>query len=108
MLIDFQMSGGYGGLFTAEPLRLHLDTESLPSTDREEVEALVASSRLLDPVGDEPAGSGLQRDALRYRISIAGQRSVARDFDDVTMPAEARGLIEKLRSLALEARSENR
>ena len=106
MKIEFEFSGGYGGMFAAKPLRYRLDTDEMPQAVRDELLALVRTSGILELEGKvKKATSGPQRDVFTYQLSIleAGKtRSFT--FDDVTAPPSVRPLLQFLQKHALEQR----
>jgi hypothetical protein len=106
--IDFEMSGGYGGLFAAQPLRLQLDTEELPAAVRDELATLVDDSGLLQAENTRTFERGPQRDALQYRVTISDGQAKSFALDDATAPVAARPLLERLKSMAIEKRMRGR
>jgi len=107
MRIEFEMSGGYGGLFATKPLSLDVDTGALSEEERGKLINLVNSSGVQDlepQMLPPPAPSA--RDTFKYhlRITEAGEnRSFA--FDDSTVPASLRPLLDALRRRAIERRA---
>ena len=104
MRIDFQFSGGYGGLFAKHPLALCMNADDLAEDERRELLSLVESSGLLE-TEPAPAGSrpGPQRDVFTYRLSIReGDMVKSFAFDDSTVPASAHPLLAFLRQLAID------
>lgn len=106
MRIDFESAGGYGGLFTAQPLSYKVDTEDLPQNLRDKLDGLIAASGLLEleSVPEAPA-PGQARDTFTYKLSLR-DRTTAKTFafDDISAPPAARPLLNYLRELALQAR----
>jgi hypothetical protein len=107
MRIEFEMSGGYGGLFAKQPLALRVTVEDLPEDARRELTDLVAASALLEAAGAEPEPRPVGRpDVLQYTLAISQEGQTRRfDFDDVTLPAAARPLVQWLQSRAVEQRA---
>lgn len=107
MMIRFEMSGGYGGLFTAVPLSLSVSSDDLPPAEREELHRLIAESGLLDAGDTSPPGPDTPvRDAFHYRIDIVeGGETHTHQFDDTTAPVEARPLLDHLKSAAISQRT---
>ncbi len=104
MRIDYQFSGGYGGLFAKRPLALSMNADDLAEDEHHELLTLVASSGLLKM---EPASAGArlepQRDAFAYRLSISeGDMVKSFAFNDATAPASAHPLLAFLRQLAID------
>lgn len=101
------MSGGYGGLFTADPLVCDLNTDELSGPDEQELRRLVEDSGLIGLSEPEPPGASPVRDAFEYRLVIAeaGGRPFEYRYDDTTVPAQARPLINHLRTVALDQRN---
>ena len=104
MRIEFEFSGGYGGLFVRRPLAVRVNTEDLPADKRNELTALVQSSGVLEIEPTRPdAPPGAQRDVFIYRLSIRhGDLSKSFAFDDATAPAGVHPLLAFLRQLAIE------
>ena len=111
MLIRFEMSGGYGGLFAAEPLSCVIDIDDLGEVEAAQLSELVHEGELDE--ADAALGSGdigsakslAARDTMNYRLQVTdGGRTVEHRFDDVTMPAVVRPLVEQLRGIALRER----
>ena len=107
MRVRFEMSGGYGGLFTAEPLACDVNTNELSGTEEEEFHRLIDDSGLLALEEAETPSTTPVRDAIEYRIWMIddGGRSREYAFDDTTVPVEARPLLDHLRTMALSQRS---
>jgi len=112
MQIEFEFSGGYGGLFAKRPLALRLASEELPARQREELATLVETSGIMTMAPVAPAGPpqgppGPQRDVFNYRLTISrGDVRKSFDFDDVTAPPALQPLLGFLRELAIERQSE--
>ncbi|HZR83974.1 MAG TPA: protealysin inhibitor emfourin [Candidatus Binatia bacterium] len=106
MRIEFEMSGGYGGLFAKSPLTYRVDVEALPEALRDELVGLVRSSAILDePIA--PGTPSQARDLMTYRLRIAdGERDVSVTLDDQSAPARIRPLLQRLQRLAIEARGQ--
>jgi hypothetical protein len=103
MQIEFSFSGGYGGLFAAQPRRCDFDSDELPEVDRERLHSLIQSSRILTfSPGQYTAGDAPQRDIFVYSLSItdAGSTRVFK-FDDVSAPSSVQPLLQFLKELAL-------
>lgn len=107
MRIEFEMSGGYGGLFAKEPLALRVTVEDLPEDAGRELTGLVAASGLLEAPGTGPEpGTAGRPDVLRYTLAISQEGQTRRFvFDDVTLPAAARPLVQYLQSRAVAQRA---
>lgn len=103
MRIDFQYSGGYGGLFAKRPLAVSVSVDDLGEDERRELLSLVASSGLLETELAQPQASpGLQRDVFTYSLSIyEGGKAKSFTFDDSTAPASVHPLLAFLRKLAI-------
>ncbi|MDH3597671.1 MAG: hypothetical protein OEM93_22760, partial [Rhodospirillales bacterium] len=106
MRIEFEFSGGYGGLFAAQPLGYRVETDDLPDEERDKLLALIANSGVLK-LKEAPVagGAGPQRDVFTYSLTIGG-RGTAKTFafDDANAPPAVRPLLDFLRELAVEAR----
>jgi len=106
MRIEFEFSGGYGGLFAARPLGYRAETDELPDEERDKLLALVRDSGVLElkPARDA-GGAGPQRDVFTYRLMI-GEGAAAKTFafDDASAPPAVRPLLSFLRELAMEQR----
>lgn len=101
MRIDFECSGGFANL----QLAYHIDTDTLPQEQAEELLNLVKSSDVFDIQQRDVAarGAGGPPDVLSYRLSLSeGGRQKTLSFNDVTAPASLQRLLALLRKLALE------
>lgn len=105
MQIEFEFSGGYGGIFAKHPLVYRVDTDDLTEGEREALLALVRDSGVLEL--EEPAARPSRgRDTLDYRLSLRdGEVRRSLHCDDASAPAAARPLLAHLTKLALEARA---
>lgn len=103
MRIDFESSGGFANL----QLSYHVDTETLPPEQAEELLKLVKSSGVLDLQQSDinaKSASG-PADVISYRLSLSeGTRRNTLSFNDVTAPASLQPLLALLRKLALKQR----
>jgi hypothetical protein len=107
MQIRFQMSGGFGGLFTAAPLFYETDTDDLPRKEADLLHRLVEESGLL-AAGQRPAArsTGLARDVFQYQVQVStGGRTYRYDLDDTTVPDQARPLLDHLTAAATQQRT---
>lgn len=106
MRIEFECSGGYGGLFAKEPLSYRVDTGTLPKDLGDELLRLIDASGLLERDAAAATGKpGMGRDVFNYRISIRDQGSAKTFvFDDISAPPAARPLLNYLRQRAIEQR----
>ncbi len=106
MHIRFEFSGGYGGLFAAQPLTLDLDAAALSETDRDELLTLIGEAKLLEQTAQPEAGSKAARDSFQYKLEIE-DRGVSRayGYDDVSAPAVVRPLLQFLQKLAMQRRA---
>jgi hypothetical protein len=104
MRIEFEMSGGYGGLFAKQPLALRVSADDLPEEARRELTDLVAASGLWEAEpGPKPPG---RPDVLHYALAITREGRTRRfEFDDVSLPAAARPLVQFLQARAIERRA---
>jgi hypothetical protein len=94
MKVRYRQTGGYGGLV----LGCELDTETLPPSEGQELARLVKQAAL-DKVGVKKNPSG--RDLTNYEIAVEdNSRAVKASFDDMSIPAAARPLLDFLRSRA--------
>jgi hypothetical protein len=106
MRIVFEMSGGFGGLFATAPLSYEATTDALPGQEADLLRRLVEESGLLAPE-QRPAtrSEASARDVFQYRVQVTtGGRTYRYDFDDTTVPARARPLLEHLTSAAMRRR----
>jgi hypothetical protein len=96
MRIEFKRSGGFAPI----PLRLHLDTESLPEADAQELIGLIAAADFfhLPASIQPPAGSA---DRFQYEITVEGPagRHTVRTSDAVGRD-ELQRLLSRLTVLA--------
>ncbi|HLO33956.1 MAG TPA: protealysin inhibitor emfourin [Anaerolineales bacterium] len=101
MRVDFQGSGGFANL----KLTCHVDTDTLPQAQAEELLKLVQSSGVFDLQQSDvrPAPSGGPPDVFSYQLSVsAGDRQKTLTFNDVTAPGSLQPLLAWLRTRALE------
>ena len=107
MQIRFQMSGGFGGLFATAPLSYEADTGNLPRQESDLLRRLVEESGLLVAGQGPPARpEGLARDVFQYQVQvITGGRTYWYDFDDTTVPTQARPLLDHLTAAAVHQRT---
>ncbi|MHC4732676.1 MAG: protealysin inhibitor emfourin [Planctomycetota bacterium] len=106
MHIEFEFSGGYGGLFAAKPLGYRVETDDLPDELRDKLLALIRDSGVLElKPAQEAGGPGPQRDVFTYSLTIGGG-AAARSFtfDDASASPAVRPLLSLLRELAVEQR----
>jgi hypothetical protein len=90
MKVSFRQSGGFGGLI----LGCELDTEKLPPAEAEEILRLMRESAL-DNIGTKSSVKGA--DLMTYEIMVADKgRTTKAAFDDMTMPANVRALVDFL------------
>lgn len=102
MQIEFSFSGGYGGLFAAQPRRFHVDSARLPEIDREKLHALIQSSRIFTLSPEQYTAMDTRpRDAFVYSLTItdAGNRR-SFNFDDLSAPVSVRPLLQFLKELS--------
>ncbi len=99
------MSGGFGGLFVAEPLGLSLDVATLADPDRSELLDLIARSGLAEaPTGhaDDP----MLRDGVTYHLTVSTSEATDEySWMETTIPPEVRPLLEWLRRRAIANRT---
>ena len=105
MRIDFEFSGGYGGLFAAKPLGYRADTDALSEELRDRLLSLIAESGILGLEAAPPTGPGPQRDVFNYRLTLGeGDDAKVFVFDDASAPPGVRPLLNALRQLAMAER----
>jgi hypothetical protein len=105
--IRFQMSGGFGGLFATAPLSYETNTDDLPRQEADLLRRLVEDSGLLASGQQPPARSeSLARDVFQYQVQVVtGNRTYRHDFDDTTVPDQARPLLDHLTAAAMRQRT---
>jgi hypothetical protein len=104
MRIEFECSGGYGGLFAKQPLSYRVESEDLPEEMSDKLLQLIGSSGLLD-LDAVAAKPGPARDTFTYKLSLRDRTIDKRfTFDDVSAPPAVRPLLNFLKELALGAR----
>ncbi len=106
MRIEFEFSGGYGGLFAAKPLGYRADTEGLPEELRDRLLKLIRESGILElEPAPQAGGPGPQRDVFTYSLNLGeGAEAKAFAFDDASAPPAVRPLLNALRELAMAER----
>jgi hypothetical protein len=110
MRVRFEMSGGYGGLFAAEPLEVDVDSSTLPEKERAAFVEMVRVAMASDAVGAEQGE--VMPDLMTYKLRIVDE-GAAEDaptweavVDDRTVPDEMVPLIDYMRTAALRRRAE--
>ena len=104
MRIDFEFSGGFGGLFAQKPLAYHADTEQLPNEVRDKLLELIATSGVADLTTKPHPTKGA--DAAKYKLSITEQgTTIALSLDDISAPRSVRPLLQYLQELAVAERA---
>jgi hypothetical protein len=103
MQIDFASSGGFANL----ELAYRVDTANLPEEEAKELVRLVESSGVFDLEPEDlppnPKAAAGPPDVISYRLTLSeGAKQNTLWFNDVTVPASLRPLLEYLRKLALE------
>jgi hypothetical protein len=94
MTVKFLRSGGFGGLLNG----CDLNTEQLSAEQARELESLVKHSGFSD---SQERRSASARDLRQYELTIeAGAKKFKVIFDDQTLPAEAKPLINFLLKLS--------
>jgi len=105
MRVEFDLSGGYGGLFAKAPLAYRIDTKDLPAETREKLLGMIQGSGLLEGRIRSTAGNTLARDTFSYRISLRdADRTAELTCDDLTAPEAVRPLLGFLKNLAFAER----
>lgn len=104
MLINFEMSGGYGGLrFKQKRGEFPLNTDDLPADQAAKLLDLIEKSGVMnwDPKTAAKPSSKF-RDAFAYKLSLQDENgSVSLELEDSSMPVELRPLIHGLQRLQL-------
>jgi len=94
--IQFERSGGFGGLRTA----VTVDLATLPPEKAQQIQDLIESSTFFDLPSSLP-GIGAGADQFHYRLTIAGQdREHSIETTDAAAPEELRPLLRELTLLA--------
>jgi len=93
MKIRFRQTGGFGGLV----LGCDLDTSSLPSAEAQELTRLVKQAKLekIQIKRNEQA-----RDLQNYEIAVENEVTAKASFDDMSVDANVRPLLDFLRQRA--------
>jgi hypothetical protein len=99
MHVDFECSGGYGGL----QLSFRGDTSDLPADVAGDLERAVADSGVWDLTeADIPAEGDGPPDVFTYRLALReGDKQTTLSVTDVTAPESLRPLLGMLRKLAV-------
>lgn len=101
MRIDYECSGGFANL----QVSCHLNTDSMPQDQVEELLKLVENSQIFDIQQSDvtPVAGGGPPDVFSYRLTVteAGRQKVLY-FNDITAPASLRPLLVVLQRIALE------
>src|SRR5262245_21591413 len=96
------MSGGYGGLHALEPLTAEAEGDDL--SDEERATVMAATAEAAAGTGP-PGGVRPVPDSFHYVLTVQDQGDSHRlTYDDRTLPASLRPLVQRLRRQALEER----
>ncbi len=90
MKIRFRQTGGFGGLV----LGCDLDTSALPPAEAQELTRLVKQANL-EKIQTRRSEKG--RDLQIYEIAVENEIAAKASFDDMSMPANIRPLLDFLR-----------
>ena len=93
MKIRFRQTGGFGGLV----LGCDLETSALPPAEAQELARLVKQADL-EKIQTRRSEKG--RDLQIYEIAVENEITVKASFDDMSMPANIRPLLDFLRQRA--------
>ncbi len=67
MRVRFEMSGGYGSLYAAEPLTTEVDSEALPEVERDDLVRMARAAMAAVLVSEQPE---MAPDLMSYRLEI--------------------------------------
>ena len=97
MKITYRRTGGFAPI----PVSCALDTETMPADEAQELKRLVAASSIVQL---ESRRNPAARDVRLHTIKVEEDAGAAKEvsFDDVSIPAEVRPLVQ-----FLEARAKN-
>ena len=101
MKVHFEMSGGYGGLYAADPLAVDVDIEALPEDERAELRRMARDAMASPPVPDHP---DVAPDLMTYRLRIDDGDRWEVVVDDRTMTEDMLPLVEYMQSIAIQKR----
>jgi predicted signal transduction protein with EAL and GGDEF domain len=93
MKIRFRQTGGFGGLV----LGCDLETSALPPAEAQELTRLI---KLADLEKIHARRNEKGRDLQIYEIAVENEITVKASFDDMSMPANIRPLLDFLRQRA--------
>jgi hypothetical protein len=93
MKIRFRQTGGFGGLV----LGCDLETSALPPAEAQELARLVKQANL-EKIQTRRSEKG--RDLQIYEIDVENEITAKASFDDMSMPANTRPLLDFLRQRA--------
>ena len=105
MIIHFERTGGFTGI----PLRTAIDTQTLSSAEREELEQMLADARFFELPAQAhgqkggAAGSGADRgaDRFHYRLTVeGGGKKHTVEFGDESTPEGLEDVLSRLTALA--------
>jgi len=103
MRVIFEMSGGYGGLYAAEPLTTEVDSEALPEAERDDLVRMARAAMASVPVPEQPE---MAPDLMSYRLEIVDGDHWEIVLDDRTVPEDVWPLIEYMQATAIQKRLE--
>ncbi len=96
MIIDFERSGG----FTAIPLRLQVDTNTLSPDVRQNLEGLVAQAHFFELPAKIPSQAG-GADRFQYKLAIQDdRRRNTVESGEASLPADLQPLVQQLSQIA--------
>ena len=93
MKLRFRQTGGFGGLV----LGCDLNTSTLPPTEAQELTRLIKEATL-EKIQTRRSEKG--RDLQNYEIAVENEITAKASFDDMSMPANVRPLLDFLRQRA--------
>ena len=93
MKIRFRQTGGFGGLV----LGCDLETSALPPAEAQELTRLIKQANL-EKIQTRRSEKG--RDLQIYEIAVENEITAKASFDDMSMPANIRPLLDFLRQRA--------
>ena len=101
MKVHFEMSGGYGGLYSLEPLVADVDSAALPEAERDEFLVMARAAIAAVPLPEQPE---VTPDLMTYRLRVDDEDRWEVVLDDRSIAEEVWPLIDYMQAIAVQKR----